>query len=185
MAETPGLSGQVQNFLFFPVFPFKKFFTLRISILPTNKERTASMKLYTIGYKGKKAEELFGILTENKVRKVIDVRLKNANNFCYYTHKRDFAFLLRLVGLEYEHKAEWAPEEWLFEGYSNKEIDWIRYVVEFRKIIEERNILRGLNAKDLDGCVLLCSEETANLCHRRLLAEYFQAKFQEIEVIHL
>ena len=143
------------------------------------------MKLYTIGYSGKTAEELFGILIENKVRKVIDIRLKNANSYCFYTHKRDFPFLLSLVGIDYEHKLEWAPERWLLDGWRDEKIAWSKYVVEFRKLIEERNILQGVKAENLDGCVLLCSEMTADMCHRRLLAEYFQAKFSEIEVIHL
>ena len=143
------------------------------------------MKLYTIGYSGKTAEELFGILIENKVRKVIDIRLKNANSYCFYTHKRDFPFLLSLVGIDYEHKLEWAPERWLLDGWRDEKITWSKYVVEFRKLIEERNILRGVKTENLDGCVLLCSEMTADMCHRRLLAEYFQAKFSEIEVIHL
>ena len=143
------------------------------------------MKLYTIGYSGKTAKELFGILIENKVRKVIDIRLKNANSYCFYTHKRDFPFLLSLVGIDYEHKLEWAPERWLLDGWRDEKIAWSKYVVEFRKLIEERNILQGVKAENLDGCVLLCSEMTADMCHRRLLAEYFQAKFSEIEVIHL
>ncbi len=142
-------------------------------------------KLFTIGYTKKSAKELFRSLTENKVRKVIDVRLSNANNNCYYTHKRDFPFLLSLAGIGYEHKPNWAPEEWLFNGYRDKEIPWSQYVRDFYKIIGDRNIIQGVKAEDLDGCVLLCSEATADMCHRRLLAEYFEDKMPEIEVVHL
>ena len=151
----------------------------------TTRKGTVSMKLYTIGYKGKNAKELFGILSKNNIRKVLDVRLKNANIYCLYTHKRDFPFLLSLAGIAYEHKEKWAPSEWLFNGYKDEKITWSQYVVEFSKLIRERNMIQGVTAEDLDGCVLLCSEETPDQCHRRLLAEYFHNNFPEIEVIHL
>ena len=58
-----------------------------------------SMKLFTVGYAQKSAKELFDILKRNGVRKVIDIRLKNANSYYFYTHKRDFAFLLNLANI--------------------------------------------------------------------------------------
>ena len=143
------------------------------------------MKLYTIGYAQKSAEELFKILKSHNVRKVIDVRLKNANSYCFYTHKRDFGFLLRLVDIEYEHKERWAPTKWLLDGYKDKKITWDQYVEEFSKLLERRNLIQGVKAEDLDGCALLCAEPTAEMCHRRLLAEYFKAHFPEIEVVHI
>ena len=143
------------------------------------------MKLFTIGYAQKSAKEFFEILYKNKVQKVIDVRLQNATRTCFYTHKRDFPFLLSLDGIEYEHKENWAPEGWLLNGYRDKKISWDQYVEEFNKLIEARNISQGVKPKDLEGSVLLCAEPTAEMCHRRLLAEYFKAKFPEIEIIHL
>ena len=75
-----------------------------------SKERSGNMKPFTIGYAQKSAKELFDTLKRNGVRKVLDVRLKNADCCCYYTHKRDFPFLLSLIGIGYEHKENWAPE---------------------------------------------------------------------------
>ena len=143
------------------------------------------MRLFTIGYAQKSAEKLFDILIKNNVVKVIDVRLENANRNCFYTHKRDFPFLLDLVGIEYEHKGNWAPERWLLAGYRDQMISWDRYVEEFSRLIEARNIIRGVTPEDLEGCALLCAEPTAEMCHRRLLAEYFKSKFPEIKIIHL
>ncbi|MBQ9336898.1 MAG: DUF488 domain-containing protein [Lentisphaeria bacterium] len=143
------------------------------------------MKLFTIGYTQKSAEELFGILKRHNVRKVFDVRLKNANSYCFYTHKRDFSYLLSLIGIGYEHKESWAPEAWLLDGYNHDKYNWEQYVEEFHKIIESRNILQGLKPEDLDRCALLCAERTPQMCHRRLLAEYFRRHFPEIEIVHL
>ena len=149
------------------------------------QERIGNMKLFTIGYAQKSAKELFDILKRNQVRKVIDVRLKNANSYCFYTHKRDFGFLLSLADIGYEHKENWAPEGWLLDGYKNKQFSWNEYVVEFNKLIRRRNIIQGVKAEDLDGCVLLCAEPTSEMCHRRLLAEFFKENLQNIEVVHL
>ena len=93
--------------------------------------------------------------------------------------------MLSLVDIDYEHKENWAPEAWLLDGFKNSEYTWEQYVVEFHKTIERRNILQGLDPRELDGCVLLCTEVTPQMCHRRLLAEYFKGKFPEIEIVHL
>ena len=143
------------------------------------------MKLFTIGYSKKSAEELFNILKKNNVRKVLDVRLKNANSYCFYTHKRDLPFLLSLIGVGYEHKMDWAPELWLLDGYKNGDFSWDQYVIEFNKTINSRNIVKNVKVEDLESCALLCAEPTAEMCHRRLLAEYFKAHFPQIEVVHL
>ena len=45
------------------------------------------MKLFTIGYASKSAKEMIELLKRNNVRKVLDIRLKNANSYCFYTHK--------------------------------------------------------------------------------------------------
>lgn len=143
------------------------------------------MKLFTIGYVGKSAKEMFDILRRNGVRKVIDIRLENANSYCFYTHKRDFAFLLKLANIAYEHKEKWAPSEGLFKGFKKQQLSWNEYIVEYGKLIKERNMIQGVTAQDLDGCALLCAEATPQMCHRRLLAEYFKHQFSNLEVIHL
>ena len=143
------------------------------------------MKLFTIGTSKKSAEQLFNLLKRNNVKKVIDVRLKNANSYCFYTFKRDFPFLLSLVIIGYEHKVNWAPEAWLLDGEREGKYTWEQYEIEFNKIIENRNILKDIKAEDLDNCVLLCSEPTPEKCHRRLLAEYFKKAFSELEIIHI
>ena len=144
-----------------------------------------SMKLFTIGYTQKTAKELFDLLRRNGVKKVIDIRLENANSYCFYTHKRDFGFLLSLVGIGYEHKVDWAPSKELFKGYKDKKISWSEYMVEYGKLIKERDMIQGVTAESLDGCALLCAEPTPQMCHRRLLAAYFKFKFPNLEVIHL
>ena len=58
-------------------------------------------------------------------------------------------------------------------------------MVEFGKLIRAKNIIRGVRPEDLDGCGLLCAEPTPQMCHRRLLAEYFEANLPGLEVVHL
>lgn len=48
-----------------------------------------------------------------------------------------------------------------------------------------RKIEKKLDPSQLDGACLLCSEETPDHCHRRLVAEYLQKKWPNVEIHHL
>ena len=47
------------------------------------------MKLYTIGFTKKTAEEFFTLLIENKIRTIIDIRRKNTSQLAGFTKKND------------------------------------------------------------------------------------------------
>ena len=66
-----------------------------------------------------------------------------------------------------------------------KEISWEEYAEEYINLLDERDIKEGINLESLNECCLLCSEHTAEKCHRRLLAEYLQELNSDIEIIHL
>jgi uncharacterized protein (DUF488 family) len=51
--------------------------------------------------------------------------------------------------------------------------------------MKSREIENSLTREQIaDGC-LLCSEETPAHCHRRLVAEYLQQKWTDLEIVHL
>ena len=56
------------------------------------------MKLYTIGFTRKSAEEFFNILRHNNVKKVIDVRLNNTSQLAGFTKGKDLEFFLQELG---------------------------------------------------------------------------------------
>lgn len=55
------------------------------------------MKLYTIGFSQKSAEEFFGLLSQNGVIKLIDVRLSNQSQLAGFTKARDLPYFLRVI----------------------------------------------------------------------------------------
>ncbi len=149
------------------------------------------MVIYTIGFTKKSAEQFFGLLKKNNVRYLIDIRLNNSSQLAGFAKGRDLKYFLReLLGIGYIHDTKLSPTKEILDDYKNKLISWNEYEKKFIKLLEERNIRNHVidNLYEvLDGCCLLCSEETAEKCHRRLVAEYIQRVFcnEEIKIIHL
>ncbi|AZV46334.1 hypothetical protein C3L23_03325 [Nautilia sp. PV-1] len=142
------------------------------------------MKLFTIGFSGKSAEEFFNLLTRNNIQKVIDIRLNNKSQLAGFTNIKHFPYFLKLHGIKYEHNKLFFPTEELLKNYKNKKITWEEYENIFLNLLKERKIEDKININDFENAVLLCSEKTADKCHRRLSAEYLK-KFFNIEIIHL
>jgi uncharacterized protein (DUF488 family) len=146
------------------------------------------MKVYTIGYTKKSAEEFFGLLESNGIEQILDVRLKNTSQLAGFSKKQDLEyFLQRLSGIGYEHLEFLAPTSEIREAYEESGKDWDVYVEEFLKLLEERKVLERLDS-DLFSqkkCCLLCAEPEADRCHRRLVAEYLQRSWPEVEIAHL
>lgn len=145
-----------------------------------------NINLYTIGFTKKNAETFFTLLRKNGVKKLIDVRLNNVSQLAGFTKQDDLKYFLKeLCRIEYYHYEQFAPTEDILKKYKNKEISWEQYELEFNSLITKRKI-EGMISLDLlmDAC-FLCSEATAEHCHRRLLAEYFKKVYKLINIIHL
>ena len=80
---------------------------------------------------------------------------------------------------------EYAPTKELLKGYRDKKISWEEYESQYLDVLKERNILKNIDWSLFDGGCLLCSEETATNCHRRLLAEYMAKANKKITIEHL
>jgi uncharacterized protein (DUF488 family) len=146
------------------------------------------MKIYTMGYTKKSAEEFFGALEQHGVARVVDVRLKNTSQLAGFTKKQDLQYFLgHMLGIEYCHCDFLAPTPELMKAYRDSGEDWDLYVAEFSRLLEERDVLSRLDPESFaekPSC-LLCSEPSAEHCHRRLVAEHLQAAWPEIEIVHL
>ena len=55
----------------------------------------------------------------------------------------------------------------------------------YNKILIKRNIIEKIDWDIFENSILLCSEPTADKCHRRLLAEYLAQKNNEIKIKHV
>ncbi|HEM61249.1 MAG TPA: DUF488 domain-containing protein [Chloroflexi bacterium] len=146
------------------------------------------MKIYTIGYTKKSAEEFFGALEEHGIERVVDIRLKNTSQLAGFTKKQDLEYFLhRISGIEYCHLDFLAPSAELMKGYKESGEDWDLYVREFSKLLSERQVLDKLDRQSFSekrSC-LLCSEPEADHCHRRLVAEHLKEAWSEVEIVHL
>ena len=149
-------------------------------------DNVKQVKLFTIGYAGKNAREFFTILKQAGIKKVIDVRLYNTSQLAGFTKKRDIEFFLQtIVGAEYAHLPVMAPTKQLLNDYKKGSIRWQQYETELNSIITERKIEKHIIPQDMDMTCFLCSEATADNCHRRLVAEYMAGLWPNISIIHL
>jgi uncharacterized protein (DUF488 family) len=146
------------------------------------------MKIYTIGYTKKSAEEFFGKLETHGIERLMDVRLKNTSQLAGFTKKQDLEYFLdRILGIEYCHMDFLAPTPELMKAYRESGEDWQLYVREFSKLMEERDVLKRLERDVFSEkqCCLLCSEPDADHCHRRLVAEHLQEAWSDVDIVHL
>jgi uncharacterized protein (DUF488 family) len=148
------------------------------------------IKLCTIGFAGKSAEEFFRLLREAGVQKVIDVRENRIGQLSGYAKFPDIAFLLKVIGgIGYSHQPLLAPSPEIRKTYQ-KGKGWAVYEPAFLALMRERGIPESLDVSDFEGTVaLLCSEPGPEKCHRRLVAEmlsrYWQSKGHAVEIKHL
>ena len=122
------------------------------------------MNLFTIGYTQKSAEEFFTSLTQNGVKKLIDIRLNNQSQLAGFANAKHLPYLLKIHNILYEYKTEFAPTKELLNGYQDKVINWQEYERQYGQILANRDILKKLYIPDFENSVLLCSEPTAAQC---------------------
>lgn len=138
---------------------------------------TSKQILYTIGFAGNSAEEFFSLLKKAGVKILLDIRLNNISQLAGFTKGKDLAYFVKeIMAGQYYHMTDLAPTKELLKKYQADE-DWQSYEKEFLALLERRNVESKIKPDLLKGpTVLLCSEKTAEKCHRRLTAEYLQKK---------
>jgi uncharacterized protein (DUF488 family) len=147
--------------------------------------RELAMKLYTIGFTKHTAEAFFEKLKSAGVKQVIDIRINKTSQLAAFAKGSDLPYLLKATGgIEYLSHSELAPTKELLKSYRSKEITWGEFEKRYKKQIEDTKAILGLNKSEFQDACLLCSEETAEKCHRRLLAEEL-AQIWGAEIIHL
>lgn len=145
------------------------------------------MEIYTIGFTGTSAESFFTRLNEAAVERLLDVRLNNTSQLAGFAKAKDLPFFTRrLVGAEYEHEPLLAPTQELLDAYKKRKGAWEDYESAFVDLMRSREIEQRMNHEDFErATALLCSEPTAERCHRRLVAEYLARSWSDVEIVHL
>lgn len=147
------------------------------------------MNIYTIGFTKSSAEHFFSRLIKSNIEVVLDVRINNTSQLAGFSKYPDIEYFLKsIANIQYMHDIKFAPTESILKDYKNKDISWNDYEKRFALLMDERNIEEYIK-KNYDialkkNVCLLCSEDKANKCHRRLIAECFNKAFGN-NIIHL
>ena len=145
------------------------------------------MEIFTIGFTQTTAEHFFGRLADAGIARLVDVRLNNSSQLAGFAKAQDLPFFLReLVGARYEHEPLLAPTQRLLDDFKKHKGAWAVYEQGFRDLMAERKIESVLVRADFETrTALLCSEATADRCHRRLVCDYLAEHWPGVQAVHL
>jgi uncharacterized protein (DUF488 family) len=144
------------------------------------------MKIFTIGFTKKSAEDFFTRLRNPEIRKLVDVRLNNVSQLAGFAKKDDLRFFAKAIcGIEYTHLPLLAPTQAMLDSYKKMRGSWSEYEREFLDLMKQRQIEERISREQLENGCLLCSEDKPDHCHRRLVADYLQEKWGDVIVAHL
>lgn len=146
------------------------------------------MKIFTIGFTQKSASDFFNLIKQNNIDLLIDIRRNNSSQLAGFAKGKDLEYFLKVIcHCDYVHDDSFAPTEELLDGYRAKKISWQQYEEIFAQIMDERKLYKKFKNLYLGwkNICFLCSELTADKCHRRLVAEYLQDNLDNIEIEHI
>jgi len=130
--------------------------------------------VYTIGYGGRKPEELVKILKEHGVDLVVDVRRKPKGYLAVYSYPQIKGWLAK-HGIDYLHEAR------LGNPYETVE----EYEADAENLLGKLDLMGMLKEWGYPErtVALLCAEKNPERCHRRVIADWL-AKFG-VKIAHL
>jgi uncharacterized protein (DUF488 family) len=144
------------------------------------------MKIFTIGFTKKSARDFFGKLENPGIKRLVDVRLNNVSQLAGFAKRDDLRFFLEAIcNIEYVHFPLLAPTQEMLDTYRKAKGSWDNYEKQFLELMAQRKIETELQKDLIDGGCLLCSEETPEHCHRRLVAEYLSKQWGDVEIQHI
>jgi uncharacterized protein (DUF488 family) len=148
------------------------------------------MEIYTIGFTKRSAAQFFGTIQKAQINLLLDVRLNNVSQLAGFAKKDDLQYFLReICGAEYRHELLLAPTADMLSAFKKlKSSSWEEYERAFIGLMTSRKIDENIS-QDLfrKKTILLCSEYSPKMCHRRLVAEYLKSHWSDesIDIIHL
>ena len=94
------------------------------------------MKLYTVGFTKKNAEQFFSKLKQAGITRIIDTRLNNVSQLAGFTKKDDLRFFAKeILGVDYVHIPSLTPTKDILDAYKKDEGDWDTYERKFNSLI--------------------------------------------------
>lgn len=137
------------------------------------------MNLFSIGFTQKNAEEFFGLLKDNNIDCLIDIRLNPNGQLSRFAFEKDLPYFLDKLanGCKYAHRVDLAPQNELLKEVRTKGSEMSKnyklFEIEFNKYLEDKSKIKNFveQFKGFKNVALLCSEHTTEKCHRRLVSD--------------
>jgi uncharacterized protein (DUF488 family) len=145
------------------------------------------MEIYSIGFTKKSAREFFGTLKANGIERLLDVRLNNTSQLAGFAKQSDLPYFLReICGIAYEYEPLLAPTQEILDAYKKAKTGWEAYTDAYIALMRLRQVESTISQEGFRRkTVLLCSEPTAENCHRRLALEYLKKHWKDVTIRHL
>jgi uncharacterized protein (DUF488 family) len=145
------------------------------------------MNVFTIGFTKRTAADFFGALRRAGIQRLLDVRLNNSSQLAGFTKSSDLPFFLKeICAAEYRHEPILAPTQEILGAFKKAKGSWEDYERKFLQLMAKRKIEEQLDCNLFAvPTALLCSETTAEHCHRRLVLEYLHGKWGDLTIVHL
>jgi len=88
----------------------------------------SKVKVLTIGFTKKTAEEFFSRLIRAGVKRVIDIRLNNVSQLAGFAKRDDLRYFLRTIGgIDYHHRPDLAPTQQILDAFKKSKGSWPVY----------------------------------------------------------
>jgi uncharacterized protein (DUF488 family) len=135
------------------------------------------MKFFTIGYGGRKPQDLIALLRKAGVRTVVDVRLRpDRTSMGFYAKAKSpdkgIEGLLNAAGIGYRSLPE------LGNLFLDSE-DWPRL---YEELIQKAGALLTRRLREVaEPFCLMCAEKRVAECHRRMIADFLVVQGHEVE----
>lgn len=143
------------------------------------------IQFFTIGFTQKPAERFFNLLKKNGVKKLVDVRCHSNSQLAGFAKSNHLGFFCKeLLGISFEVVTDFAPSEQLMKQWRDRKVTYNEYRSKYISELEANDVLARYDAKQFDGACFLCSEASAEPCHRKILCEYLRDNCDETVVIN-
>ena len=141
--------------------------------------------LFNIGFTQKTAKEFFGIIKNNKIDCIVDVRLNPNGQLSRFAFEKDLPFFLSELanGCKYKHRIDLAPTKELLKEVRDKtnpmSKNYKLFENSYKKQLETQSHISNFIEEFgmYENVALLCSEPTNEKCHRRVLSDILLEKF--------
>lgn len=146
------------------------------------------MTIFTIGFTKKSAKTFFELIKMNAIRTLIDIRLNNSSQLAGFSKGSDLKYFLdEICKCNYKHDMIFAPTKEIMDGFKSNKITVNHFEADYLRLMEDRNsmIYFDEHYAKTDSVCLLCSEDTPEHCHRRILADMIINRYSDATIKHL